>query len=56
MNRPITAGLDAYRKDPADLVQRLPGRSHDMTFIGWIIAVLVGAVLAVLVLAAEGSL
>lgn len=34
MARPITAGLEPYRKDPADVVQMLPGRRVSL---GWVL-------------------
>lgn len=56
MARPITAGLEPFRKDPAHVVQMLPRKAINWTPVGHALAVLVGVALAVLLLAWEGSL
>lgn len=54
--KPITYGLTPFRKDPGHIVQTLPGKRPDGTAVGYALAIVVGAVLAVLLLAVEGSL
>jgi hypothetical protein len=56
VTRSITYGLDPFRKNPADLVQTLPGKRPNTMIMGHVLAIIVGAVVAVLWLAAEGSL
>lgn len=48
--------LAPFRKDPAHLVQNLPGRRVSWGWVGHAVAVLAGFVVAILALAVEGSL